>query len=62
MQVMSPHLAAHRRAAVWDRQRSGDGASGPRAGTVVSFRKACLIIAAWLLALLLVPIVFFQPL
>ena len=64
---MSPHLATGRRAALWRRSvrdaRTGDqgGASGPKAGTAASFRRACLIIAAWLLALLLVPILFFPP-
>lgn len=68
MQVMSPHLATFRRAAVWNRGphagvRTGDqaGAHEPKPGTAASFRRACLVIAAWLLALLLVPIVFFQP-
>jgi hypothetical protein len=32
-----------------------------QAGTVASFRRACLIIAAWLIALLLFSILFYQP-
>ena len=66
---MSPHLATHRRLArskaavrVVPRPMDQEGASDRQAGTAVSFRKACLIIAAWLIALLLVPFLFLQPL
>ncbi|HSE63625.1 MAG TPA: hypothetical protein VLG15_08450 [Thermoanaerobaculia bacterium] len=67
MQIMSPHLATDRRASAW---RQGDpvatagasGASERQDGTAASFRRACLVIAAWLLALLLFPILFYyQP-
>ena len=65
---MSPHVASELRAAVWSGGGSSDArvedreeASQLRAGTGASFRRACLIIAAWLIALLLVPIFFFQP-
>jgi hypothetical protein len=69
MQVMSPHLATDRRAATWQPSTAGAGggagdrlgAGESRAETVASFRRACLIIAAWLLALLLFPILFYQP-
>ncbi|HEU5311190.1 MAG TPA: hypothetical protein VFV24_07025 [Candidatus Eisenbacteria bacterium] len=65
---MSPHLATDLRAAAW-RGRSGpvapsedrEDAFQPTAGTEASFRRACFIIAAWLIALLLVPMLFFQP-
>lgn len=64
---MSPHLATGLRAAAWRggvesaaRDEDGEGVE-PRAGTGPSFRRACLIIAAWLLALILVPILFTQP-
>ena len=67
MQVTSPHLATHLRTAarqtrtrVVPRIRDREGASESRAGTATSFRKACLIIAAWLLGLLLVPFLFLQ--
>jgi hypothetical protein len=66
MQVMSPHLATDRRAAAMGRSTAADAGVSSRAaegqaGTALSFRRACLIIAAWLLALLLVPILFYQP-
>jgi hypothetical protein len=65
MQVMSPHLATGLRAAAWrkparDRREGREGAIEPKAGTVSSFRRACFIIAAWLLAILLVPVLFLQ--
>ncbi|HET9253287.1 MAG TPA: hypothetical protein VFP58_14330 [Candidatus Eisenbacteria bacterium] len=64
---MSPHLANGLRAAAWRGVARSDApdeerkdTSKLRAGTAASFRRAFLIIAAWLIALLLVPIVFFQ--
>jgi hypothetical protein len=65
---MSPHTASELRAAVWNggggfraRNEGLEDTSRLRAGTGASFRRACLIIAAWLIALLSVPIFFFQP-
>lgn len=66
MQVMSPHLAILRRAAAWNRRPRTEDRPGPggaletKAGTDVSFRKAWLTIAAWLLALLLISFAYFQ--
>lgn len=66
---MSPHVATDLRASAW-RGTAGSVAEGedlekgpePGAETGTSFRRACLIIVAWLLALLLIPILFLQPL
>ena len=64
---MSPHLATDLRAAAWRGPAGSDVPNGARedastpSGTEASFRRACFIIAAWLIALLLVPMLFFQP-
>jgi hypothetical protein len=60
MQVMNPHLATHGNTRVVPRSTDREGTSENRVGTATSFRKACLIIAAWLLGLLLVPFLFLQ--